>query len=286
MSSGATVTKAEPKEALVFLSDVRAQLKDSFDLNANTKEDQLNIEHNIMKIRALLTVNREIFFRCMKHTVGTFGEKTTIQRFGIRTIKTLQVDTKLELVTQGERVERTFDTSPLSRLPSGFVDIIVVKCIPTTKCIDFDDIFRKTLLLNDDALEFLLPKLKEHLETVQVCLGVLDEWLMQPMKNELFINSFFETRCTIPSKKFYSRRSQCCFCGSPFVPTVVFKAPEPGRKTALFAIGEDMILLLVYITVNALVYVIYFKFWLKQQQMGPPLPLFFLGLLHLLCSIS
>ena len=42
------------------------------------------------------------------------------------------------------------------------------------------DIFCKTLLLNDDALEFLLPKLKEHLETVQVCLGVLDEWLMQP----------------------------------------------------------------------------------------------------------
>lgn len=133
MCSGATVTKAEPEEALVFLSDVRAQLKNSFDLNANTKEDQLNIEHNIMKIRLLLAVNREILFRCMKHaTVGTFGEKTTIQRFGIGTIKTLQVDTKLELVTQGERVERTFDTSPLSRLPSGFVDIIVVKCIPTT----------------------------------------------------------------------------------------------------------------------------------------------------------
>ena len=133
MCSGATVTKAEPEEALVFLSDVRAQLKNSFDLNANTKEDQLNIEHNIMKIRLLLAVNREILFRCMKHaTVGTFGEKTTIQHFGIGTIKTLQVDTKLELVTQGERVERTFDTSPLSRLPSGFVDIIVVKCIPTT----------------------------------------------------------------------------------------------------------------------------------------------------------
>jgi hypothetical protein len=67
-----------------------------------------------------------------------------IQHFGIGTIKTLQVDTKLELVTQGEHVERTFDTSSLSRLPSGFVDIIVVKCIPTTKCIGFDDIFRKT----------------------------------------------------------------------------------------------------------------------------------------------
>ena len=181
MSSGATVTKAEPKEALVFLSDVRAQLKDSFDLNANTEEDQLNIKHNIMKIHALLTVNREIFFRCMKYeTLGTFGEKTMIQCFGIETIKTLQVDTKLELVTQGEHIEQIFDTSPLSRLPSGFVDIIVVKCIPNTKFIDFDDIFCKTLLLNDDALEFLLPKLKEHLETVQVCLGVLDEWLMQP----------------------------------------------------------------------------------------------------------
>ena len=75
MSSGATVTKAEPEEALVFLSDVRAQLKDSFDLNANTKEDQLNIKHNIMKIRALLTVNREIFFCCMKQPLALLEKR-------------------------------------------------------------------------------------------------------------------------------------------------------------------------------------------------------------------
>jgi len=58
-----------------------------------------------------------------------------------------------------------------------------VKYIPLTKCIDFNDLFRKTLLLNDDALRDLLPKLKDHLEAIQVCLGELDEWVMQPMKN-------------------------------------------------------------------------------------------------------
>jgi len=236
MSSEATVTKVEPEEAIVFLSDVRAQLKDSFGINANTEDDQLNIDHNIMKIRALLTINREIFFRCTK-----YGEKSTLQRFGFETIKTRQVDAKLEFFTQAERVEQTFDTSPLSRPPSGFDDIIVVKYTPDTKFIDFIDFFRKTLLLNDDTLEFLLPKLKEHLEAIQVCLGVLEEWLMQPMKNVSFINSVFEKSCTIPSKEFHSRRSQCCFCGSPFVPA------------ALFATGENMISLLVYITVNALI---------------------------------
>ena len=102
MSSEATVTKVEPEEAIVFLSDVRAQLKDSFGINANTEDDQLNIDHNIMKIRALLTINREIIFRCTKYgeisTLKRFRfetiktEKSTLQRFGFETIKTRQVD--------------------------------------------------------------------------------------------------------------------------------------------------------------------------------------------------
>jgi hypothetical protein len=235
----------EPREALEFLSTVRVQLKCDFGLIANAEEEQLNdnIEHNINVIRALLAVNLVILSRCMEHAVGT-GKKTTLARFGFETIKTRQVvDTKLELVTQAERVVRTFDTWPLSMPPSGFEKIIVVKYMPLTEYVDFNDLFRKTLLLNDDALGELLPKLKGHLESIQVCLGELDEWVMQPMKNVSFINGIFEKEHKIPSDIDPTQTSlECCFCQSSLLRFA------PGRAGTV-ANGECRISRRVNITV-------------------------------------
>jgi hypothetical protein len=113
----------------------------------------------------------------MEHTTISTGDVTKLTHFGFKTIKTSQVDTKLKLCTKIEHVVRTFDTKPLSRPPSGFKDNITVKYIPFAKFIDIDDLFCRTLLLNDDALKLLLPKLKRHLEVILVCLGALDEWV-------------------------------------------------------------------------------------------------------------
>ena len=96
-------------------------------------------------------------------------EKIELARFGFKTIKTRQEGTKLELVTQPERFVLTIDTYPLSTPPSDFNKIFMVEYLSNAKFIDFEDLFHKTLLLNDNALEFLLPKLMEHLKSIQVC---------------------------------------------------------------------------------------------------------------------
>ncbi len=190
MSNEVTPAKREPEKALDYLGEVRNKLKSSFSRSGKTEEEHLDIEHNIIAIRAILAVNSEIFSRCMKYAEkNIIGDKTKLARFGFEKIKTRQEGKRLELVTQVEHLVQTFDTHPLSTPPSGFNKIVVVEYISQTKFIDFEDLFCKTLLLNDEALVFLLPKLKEHLETVQVCLGVLDEWAMQPIKNVSFIDS-------------------------------------------------------------------------------------------------
>jgi hypothetical protein len=225
----ATGTEAQPtlvksKESLEFLSEIRDQLKGNFILNASNNDEELNsnVEHNISCIRALLAVNEEILSRCMAHIVST-GKQTKLTCFGFETIKTRQQGSTLELVVQAERVLKTFDTLPLAIPPSGFDNIIVVKHEKRKSClIDFTDIFHKTLLLNDDALNLLLPKLKVHLEEVQVCLGELDEWAMQPIKNVSFINSVFQNDCDLPKTSVGLQNSiECCNCQSSLAPAVV-----------------------------------------------------------------
>jgi hypothetical protein len=230
LSNDVTPTKGEPEKALDYLGEVRDRLNGSFSRSTTAEEEQLDIEHNISVIRAILAVNSAIFSRCMEHVEmkGLIGEKTQLARFGFETIKTRQDGTKLELVTQAERFVQTFDTHHLSKTPSGFDEILVVKYKPFTMFVDFDDLFRKTLLLNDDTLEFLLPKLKEHLESVQVCLGELDEWALQTMKNASFINSVFEKEYTMPMGIDNHLTSlKCWYCGSSTVAPLNSNAASP-----------------------------------------------------------
>ena len=163
-SNQVTSTKGEPENALDYLGKVRKKLICSFSQSAKTEEvEQLDIEHNISVICAILAVNSAIFSRCMEHAKikGLNRDWTQLARLGFETIKTRQKGTTLELVTQAERFVQTFDTHHLSRTPSGFDEIFVVKYKPFTMFVDFEDLFRKTLLLNNDVLMFLLPK---HLE--------------------------------------------------------------------------------------------------------------------------
>ena len=211
----------ESKEPLEFLRGLRDQLKDNFPVfDENTDQDKEgvdhdNIKHNICCIRALLTVNEDILTRCLTHAVST-GDETKLSRFGFEGVRTNQEGNLLEIVTQAERATQTFDTRPLSNSPSGFSDIVVVKHQSSSMFIDFSDLFNKTLLLNDGAVQCLLPKLKEHLEVAQVCLGKLDDWIMQSSRNVSFINNVFQKDYKTPDDVDPLRISElkCCFCGS------------------------------------------------------------------------
>lgn len=209
--------KSDSCDSIEYLGIMRSKLNVLFGLS-NNKEEQTNFdtEQNIREIRALLAINDEIFDRCMANATTT-GGKTRLARYGFGTVKTrhLRDSSELELVTQPTRTWENFDTSVLTAPPKGLRDIFQYKYkdAPYSKFVDYNFLFKKSLLLHDDALAMFLPKLKEHLESVQVCLGDLDAWVMQPHKDVSLINDVFGKQLNIPSDiDPHKKSSKCCYC--------------------------------------------------------------------------
>jgi len=213
-SSNSTVSRNE-LEPLEFLTKIRETLKGRIsDDSEDKKVHNIDIEHNIREIRALLAINDEISKRCMTN-VKSAGDKTTLTLFGFYSVRTMQNGTNLELMTQPQRVEETFDTLLFTTLPSGLGDTIVPKYkedTPFQAFIDYDDFFESVLmLLHDDALELFLPKIKDHLEAMQVALGQIDEWAMQSTSNLSFIEETFGKELVIPDDIESNYLSNKCF---------------------------------------------------------------------------
>lgn len=235
-------TEGEPTDALQFLSYTRSELKRKLDLK---DEDDIvaqnfNLEQIVREIRAIIVVNdeihHEIFSRCMVDTSKSNIHVIYMKRFEFKKIERRQNRRRLELVSHPEVQERMFDALPLTQLPSGLGDMVVTKYrdSPYSLFVDYDDYFRKALmLLNEDALGFVLPKLKDHLESVQVCFGEIHEWAMQPTNDLSFLGLTLQDVLSIPTK-FHQDR--CCFCGSRF-----FAAAGDGGCTEVRC-GEKILL--------------------------------------------
>jgi hypothetical protein len=232
-------SEMEPKDALQFLSYTRAKLKRKLESNDDDDDDDeraqnnFDLEQTIREIRALITVNdeihREIFSRCMVDSRTSSIEEINIKRFAFKTIQKRQKDSKVELISQPEFDEGTFDSFPLTQLPSCLGDMIVPKYKASHHSLfvdydDYDDYFQKALMLfSEDALGLFLPKLKAHLEAAQVCLGVIHEWAMQPTNDLSFIGLNFQDVLKIPTKI----KRDAAFAGSNSVNRLV--VPSPGR---------------------------------------------------------
>lgn len=241
----------EPKDALQFLSYTRAKLKRKLESNDDDDDDEraqnnFDLEQTIREIRALITVNdeihREIFSRCMLDNRTLRQEEIDIRRFAFKTIQKRQRGSKVELISQPEFDIETFDSLPLTRLPSCLGDMIVptYKATPHSLFVDYDDYFRKALmLLSEDALGLFLPKLKGHLESVQVCLGVIHEWAMQPTNDLSFLGLNFQEVLKIPTK---IRRDRCCLCGGDFGGEGGITSTWRPSKCTRFTCGEHIVL--------------------------------------------
>ncbi len=214
-------TDEEPKDALQFLSYAKADLKRELNLKDDDDRQKsiicFDLEQIIREIRAILTVNEEIhneiFSRCMVNT--KHNHRLDISRFEFKSIKRRQTGSTIELISQPEVNVHTFDSLPLTQLPSCFDDLVVAryKEAPYSNFIDFNDCFRKALMLfSENALGLLLPKLKDHLEAVQVCLGEIHEWAIQPTNDLSFIGLDVRDVINIPTK--FKDKKCCRFCGN------------------------------------------------------------------------
>ena len=182
-----------------------------------------DIEQNIREIRAMLKLNEEIFDRCMddfmrRTWMGDSGEWcTSFNRITYEVVTVRTRNNVTEVITHPIRTIKEFRTTPLSKLPQGMEDIIVSRN-STGKFqdfIDFNAFFKRSLLLHETVLEQFLPKLKEHLMSIQVCLGEIDSWVIQePQKNISFLEETFNTKMEIPEDNVILEPHKCSCKGS------------------------------------------------------------------------
>jgi len=184
----------EPEDPLEYINYVREKAEKSF---AKGKKSNTNydIEQNVREIRALLKINTEIFDRC-KSSGGIIKKQSTFTRYGYEVVKLRQsTPGKVQFITEPEKTQKTFDMTPLTILPTGLDDVFVAKYQNEyPSFIDFDKFFQTLIMLQDDILEQCLVKLKQHIESIHVCLGEIETWLLEPKSSVDYINKTFRKK--------------------------------------------------------------------------------------------
>ena len=106
---------------------------------------------------------------------------------------------RTELITEQQRSLKAFCLKSLCELPAGLNDLFVVKyqAAQYHAFIDYDAFFKTAIMLHDDVLEPFLVKLKQHLESIQVCLGEIESWLLEPKANIQFLEETFGKKLDI-----------------------------------------------------------------------------------------
>eukprot|EP00980_Cylindrotheca_fusiformis_P027945 scaffold22572_cov98-Cylindrotheca_fusiformis.AAC.2 len=166
-----------------------------------------DIEQNIRIIRAILATNKEIWDRCKTNldSVDSDKHRVTLSRHAYEKIETRDIGQELQFVTRAELSFESFHCKVLSTLPAGleilpphYMEVEVKNEKKTGIFIDFEMVFKSSLVLHDSVLEPFLAKLKTHLEEIQVCLGKIDEWLMLTQYGIEFIETTFGKRLERP----------------------------------------------------------------------------------------
>ena len=213
-------TKKKPLEPLEHLSEVRERAVKVLIKSEKNENVNYDIEQNIREIRAILATNTEIFDICMTyldnyHDPGD-GNMYVFERVNFNLIKTIP-DENNKFVVIPSRTELAFDMSSLINPPSGLEDIIIIKRI--SKFIDYTKAYESALLLHDDILEPVLAKIKDKLMDIQVCLGKIDTWVIEPQKCLHFLENTFGKyfECNRRQYESYGIWKVSCSCEIPEV---------------------------------------------------------------------
>lgn len=220
--------RARLKEPLDQVSDVRERVGRQL-LGPSDGGDggaiNYDIAQNIREIRAILSTNNEIFDRVMdykKWGPHHYPEGTEIfTRISFDVVETFQVvlnskKTVTRFVTYPERSSKTIDTKVLSDLPANLLDIFapVQKSGRYSAFVDYESYFEKSLILHDDVLEPFLAHLKVHLMSVQICLGEIETWVVEPRRNIDFLETTFGKDVKMPGEDEDLERECACPSGT------------------------------------------------------------------------
>ena len=106
--------------------------------------------------------------------------------------------------------------SPLRKIPSGLDNIFFFKMRsgPFSIFVDYESFFKRSLILHEDVLGPFLAKLKEHMMSIQVCLGSIEEWIMAPKENISYLESTFGISIAETTPDYKDELEKDCDCPS------------------------------------------------------------------------
>jgi hypothetical protein len=199
----------EPQEELSTSREEVAELVRKAKLLDKVAPANYDIDQNIREIRAILKMNAEILDRCVKFMTKSANGWTqkggkwyaSFKRITYDVVVTRSRNAGTQVITYPRKTTQDFETTPLLRLPEGLKGIIVSRNMTGNHSIfiDFEAFFKRSLILHETVLEPFLPKLKEHLMSIQVCLGEIDSWVIQEtQENVTFLEETFCEKMEMP----------------------------------------------------------------------------------------
>lgn len=153
-----------------------------------TTAAEADIKHSIELVRAILTVNGEIWERCKtafvrRPIVPNTTSKAYFRRRQFETVEATASGRSVTFLLEVCSAEEAFSVQELCTIPENLAILqpqyLEAPSGSLTPFIDFEALLERSLLLHEDVLKTFLVALKKHLEMVQVRLGEIENWLME-----------------------------------------------------------------------------------------------------------
>jgi hypothetical protein len=170
-----------------------------------------NLDIAIKTIEAILVTNDEIFHRCQQLLLNEnehYAENQLFAKYAFKEVKVWAFAPNItQVVVFTDREEALFYLRPLLNLPEGLNMFQPQR--EKSGFINFRALLQMSLMLHDDMILPFLSKLKHHLESVQVCLGNIDSWLMETAHSIEYLETKFGAKVDPKLKKTYARPRWC-----------------------------------------------------------------------------
>jgi len=193
-----TETEAAAAPSAAQLRRQKQRQKICKTLLTNSKSARhVDVDHLVQLVEALIEMNKEIWDRCLSSRVVLISHDE-------RDVTMKRIEYSLVTVDSSGKISVT---SKLNTKDFGAFDLIPKKLLQINPCCNDDDTtatdrktpfpdytayFEKALLLHDDVLGPFLKVFKRHLEKIQVYLGKIETWLMEPEQFHQYLKDIFD----------------------------------------------------------------------------------------------
>jgi len=175
-----------------FLESGRKKAKTC--LSTDEDVEKLGLGYMLKSAKALVKIINEIWNNCEDHLIlGENDNSTfTFQRRIFKEAEVKKKGRKLKITTQ--KVSNTKNFGNLPSVPENLGEMISIGQAQAESDIlpDYNKYIDKSAILCEDVLLPFLTGLKEHLKNVQVFLGQIEAWLIEPELNVSFLNQTFD----------------------------------------------------------------------------------------------